>query len=236
MYSLVNVCVLLFFVQDDGITINFCEYECYNGRVLPLLLTGLGFSYLVLLQVIAFVLAVVTRNVKIKVLNDSKEMAIIIYTTSVVLLVLGIVTFGLSSYLIVTETLFNGGVILATTVVVFFLFVPKVGNPFCLGIRVPRYSASCMASMVQCTVHAMVTGQALVSGCLKPIWEAALQSSYFEARARMQAAFEESGSTILPLSSRLIISFMPIKTSFKCYLNERHQGANPQRTVVPGSW
>lgn len=93
-----------------------------------MLATGLGFSYLVFLQVVAFVLAVVTRNVNIKVLNDSKEMAIIIYVSSVVLLVLGVVTFSLSSYLIITETLFNGGVMLATTVVVFFLFVPKVCN------------------------------------------------------------------------------------------------------------
>ena len=114
-------------MQSNGITINFCVYECYNGRVLPLLATGVGFSYVVLLQVVAFVLAVITRKVKIKVLNDSKEMAIIIYTSSVVLLAVGIVTFSLSSYLIVTETLFNGAVMLATTVVLFFLFVPKVG-------------------------------------------------------------------------------------------------------------
>lgn len=113
-------------MQSDGITINFCVYECYNGRLLPLLITGVGFAYLVILQVAAFILAIITRNVEIKVLNDSKEMAIIIYTTSVVLLALGIVTFSLSSFLIITETLFNGLLMLATTVVIFFLFVPKV--------------------------------------------------------------------------------------------------------------
>ena len=141
------LCCCFFFVQNDGITINFCEYECYNGRVLPLLLTGLAFSYLVLLQVIAFVLAVVTRKVKIKVLNDSKEMAIIIYTTSVVLLAQGIVTFGLSSYLVVTETLFNGGVMLATTVVVFFLFVPKVGNWVTHFVSAPEYQDTVQAGI-----------------------------------------------------------------------------------------
>lgn len=63
---------------------------------------------------------------QIKVLNDSREVAIIIYTTSAVLLALGVITFGLSSYLIVTEVLFSGGMMLATTIFLIFLFVPKV--------------------------------------------------------------------------------------------------------------
>ena len=62
----------------------------------------------------------------IKVLNDFIEVSIVIYTTSVVLLCLGAITFGLNSYLIVTETLFSGGIMLAATVGLFFLFVPKV--------------------------------------------------------------------------------------------------------------
>lgn len=117
---------MLLYMQSEGITINFCTYECYNGRVLPLAYTGVSFIYQVLLQVAAFVLALMTRKVQIKVLNDSKEIAVIIYTTSVVLLALAVITFGLSSYLIVTEALFSGGEMLATTVVLFFLFVPKV--------------------------------------------------------------------------------------------------------------
>lgn len=78
------------------------------------------------MQVAAFILALLTRNVKIRVLNDSKEMAFIIYTTSVVLLALGGVTFGLSSYIIITEVLFSGGVMFATTVFLTLLFLPKV--------------------------------------------------------------------------------------------------------------
>ena len=86
----------------------------------------MGILYLVLLQVAAFVLAIVTRKVEIRVLNDSKEMSVIVYTTSAVMVVLTGITLGLNSYLIATETIFTGGVILATTVVLFFLFVPKV--------------------------------------------------------------------------------------------------------------
>ena len=115
-----------FALQSTGITINFCTYECYNGRLPSLIWTGLSFIKLVLIQVAAFVLALVTRKVMIKVLNDFIEVSIVIYTTSVVLLCLGAITFGLNSYLIVTETLFSGGIMLAATVGLFFLFVPKV--------------------------------------------------------------------------------------------------------------
>ena len=93
---------------------------------MPLIWTAVSFVYLVLLQVAAFILAIITRKVKIRVLNDFKEVSIIVYITSVVLAVLAGITFGLSSYLIVTETLFTSGVMLTTTVVLFFLFVPKV--------------------------------------------------------------------------------------------------------------
>lgn len=118
--------------QADGIMINFCIFECYgDSSTLPLVWTGISFGYLVVLQVAAFVLAVLTRKVSIEVLNDWKWMVIIIYTTSAVLLVLGVITFALTSYAIVTETLFSGGLMLATTVFLVFQFVPKVQNDLC---------------------------------------------------------------------------------------------------------
>ena len=67
-----------------------------------------------------------TRRVKIKVMNDSKSVAVIIYTTSVVLVALVIISFTLDSYIVVTEILFSGGIMLATTVFLAFTFIPKV--------------------------------------------------------------------------------------------------------------
>ena len=81
-----------------------------------------------LLQVAAVILAFITRRVKIKVLNDSKSVAVIIYTTSVVLVALVIISFTLDSYVVVQEILFSGGIMLATTVILVFIFVPKVNK------------------------------------------------------------------------------------------------------------
>ena len=113
--------------QEDGITINNCIYQCY-GFSYSLLMVGLEYAYLLIIQVAAFILAIITRKVKIKALNDSKAVAIIVYVTSTILLFLGIFTFALGTRLILNEVLFSGGIMMCTTVLLSFVFIPKVSR------------------------------------------------------------------------------------------------------------
>ena len=78
------------------------------------------------LQVAAFILTVITRKVKIKVLNDFKSMTLIVYTTTSVMVVMCIVIFSPYFGFISNEAVFTGGIMLATTVFLTFLFIPKV--------------------------------------------------------------------------------------------------------------
>lgn len=112
-------------MQEDGITVNNCVYQCY-GFTASLGWLAVEYIYLLLLQVAAFILAIITRKVKIKVLNDSKEVVFIVYTTTAIMIVLGIFTFAVSSQLVLTEAVFCGGVMVATTIFLAFVFVPKV--------------------------------------------------------------------------------------------------------------
>ena len=84
------------------------------------------FAYLGILQLTSFVLALLIRKVTIPVLNESKEISAIIYFTTI--LVFEMLIFGLllGQYNDLQEGLFNAHLILATTVVLVFLFVPKV--------------------------------------------------------------------------------------------------------------
>ena len=82
--------------------------------------------YLALQQLVGFILAVQTRKVKIKALNDSKYVAAIIYVSSIVLVVLALVTFTLGDYVNLTEVFFSGGLIVGTTAFIGFSFIPKV--------------------------------------------------------------------------------------------------------------
>ena len=71
-------------------------------------------------------LAVKSRNVKIKVLNDSKEVALIVYITTFAAVEMAIMGIAMSNYNNVGESLFTGHILLAATAVVVITFVPKV--------------------------------------------------------------------------------------------------------------
>ena len=67
-----------------------------------------------------------SRNVKIKVLNDSKEVALIVYITTFAAVETAIMGTALQNYNNVGESLFTGHMLIATTAVVVITFVPKV--------------------------------------------------------------------------------------------------------------
>lgn len=80
-----------------------------------------------LVQGIAFGLAIATRKVHIRVLNDAKEISAIIYTTTVLLLISVVGLFVLSGkYLNAFAGVFSMCLMIVCYVVLSFLFIPKV--------------------------------------------------------------------------------------------------------------
>jgi len=86
------------------------------------------FMYLALLQIIAIILAIQTRKVKIKILNDSKYIAAIIYSSSIALVIVVASTLSPIGLIDVVEFLFTGALIVATTLILALVFIPKVIN------------------------------------------------------------------------------------------------------------
>ena len=112
------------FLQEKGIIENYLVIYCYTSVSFYWRL--FLYLYLAILQVSALVLAFKTRNVKIKVLNDSKEISAIVYITSVIDVELIIVTIALSDYNNLISFFYYGGVLIATTVILSLVYVPKV--------------------------------------------------------------------------------------------------------------
>ena len=106
----------------------YCVYNCFTSDSFPWLITC--FLYLALLQFIAVVLDIQTRNVKIRILNDSKEVAIIIYLTSFVMIVMLASTFILSDYNNVSDGIFGSSLMISTSVTLIVVFLPKVSITF----------------------------------------------------------------------------------------------------------
>ena len=84
------------------------------------------FVYLGFLQLVGVVLALQTRKVKIKVLNDAKYIITLVYISSIVLVIIAIIRFTLASMIHVTEVFYSGGLLLATTVFLSLTFIPKM--------------------------------------------------------------------------------------------------------------
>lgn len=84
------------------------------------------FVYLGFLQLIGLILALRTRKVKVKVLNDAKYIITLVYVSSIVLVIIAIVRFTLESMMHVSEVFYSGGLLLATTVFLSLTFVPKM--------------------------------------------------------------------------------------------------------------
>ena len=91
-----------------------------------------------MLQVVGIVFAFETRKVKIKVLNDAKYVAIIIYVCSIVVVIYGLSELALSSYLHTSAVLNNTIIIVASSVFLALNFIPKVG--LCVSLTVVNIS------------------------------------------------------------------------------------------------
>ena len=119
---------MFFFVsiQPLGIRQQFFVLVCYEASSPNFFWQIFIFAYLVVLQIIGIILSFQTRKVKIQGLNDSKYIAMIIYISSIVIVVLALVTFSLRTYINIGTGIFVAGIFILTTIFLAFIFLPKV--------------------------------------------------------------------------------------------------------------
>ena len=100
-------------------------YHCFSGTI-QIIYVVVTLAYLAILQIIGIVLTIQTRKVKIKLLNDSKYIAAVIYISSIALVLIAIVTLVPGFFINVIETIFSGSILVATTFILGLIFIPKV--------------------------------------------------------------------------------------------------------------
>lgn len=83
-----------------------------------------------MLQVIGVFLAFNIRKVKIKGLNDSKEISFILYVTTILFIIMAVSTFVFGDYINVDAGVYGLVISTCATCVVGFIFVPKVSQIF----------------------------------------------------------------------------------------------------------
>ena len=97
-----------------------CDPESIKSEV------GVIYGYMALLQIVAIFFAFGTRKVKVKGLDDSLYIAAIIYITTILLVVIIIVSLLLNDKVNTYTAILGACILIATTVIVGLVFVPKV--------------------------------------------------------------------------------------------------------------
>lgn len=114
-------------MQEKGVGINNKVYSCVSVQsVENTTWTIVKYVYLGILQIVGIVLAIQTRKVRIKVLNDSKYIAALIYISSIVIIAKAVALFAVNHFINVREAIFSGGTIVSSTAFLSFVFIPKV--------------------------------------------------------------------------------------------------------------
>ena len=123
-YYILTIVISPHSIQDDQVThANFVFVCLSDGAVVWL---ALSYVYKALLQLVAMFMAFYTRRVKIKALNDSKEIAVVIYFNSITLTLLAVVEFSLKEYHEVYAALFSLALLVEASVFLTLIFIPKV--------------------------------------------------------------------------------------------------------------
>ena len=125
MVTSLSVYVFFFhFSKANGTLQKYVVIDCLSSEASYWVLVLFG--YLGLLQVASFILALLNRKVTIKVLNDSKEITLIVYITSFAALEMVVLYFVVGNFSNANASLYTGHLLAATVVAVLIVYIPKV--------------------------------------------------------------------------------------------------------------
>ena len=115
-----------FILQEDNVLLDKHNLVCQGPRDLIWIIVL--YAYILLTQLIAVILAFMTRKVEIEILNDAKYVALIIYITSIIITIMIVCAILLSNYLNADAAVFGGLLYIFTTTVLMIVFIPKASH------------------------------------------------------------------------------------------------------------
>lgn len=140
---------------------NVVNFRC-GKSIHSIIFVILSIAYKVILHVIAVVLALLTRKVKVAVLNDSRETVAIIYISSVVMLVIFLALAALRQSLTLINTVWIILIFIAAMIHLGLTFIPKVCVRTVPCISTQQYNAIYSR---QCALHAFNNYQVKTKPC-----------------------------------------------------------------------
>ena len=119
-------CMYKLSMQERKIDTQYEYYNCSRVPNLRTVTTAIIYGTIAILQICALFMAVKTRKVQIKGLNDAKHIAAIVYLASLVSLIQLIATFTLRNRVNTYPVVVATSVVLVTMIMQGLVFIPKV--------------------------------------------------------------------------------------------------------------
>ena len=115
-------------IQILAIQTDLYIYTCSSHRWTRLFVLGLVYGFVGILQTAAIYFAFQISKVKVKELNDSKYTAALVYTITILVVILAVTSFvfNLENYLNVSISIYGILIWMAGTSVLGLVFIPKV--------------------------------------------------------------------------------------------------------------
>ena len=129
----------MLYLQEDNVLFEKHNLVCQGPRDLIWIIVL--YLYILATQLMAVFLAIRTRKVEIKILNDAKYIVAIIYLTSVIITIMIVCAVLLSNFLNADGAVFGGLIYVFITTVLAILFIPKV---------------QCLCVIYVCTWHSLI--------------------------------------------------------------------------------
>ncbi len=89
---------------------------------------GILYGYKAVLQVVSLFFAFEIRKVKVKGLNDTKNIAAAVYVTSIILAVVIVSTYSLVEFVNIYPVVFGLSILVGATAILLLVFVPNVSK------------------------------------------------------------------------------------------------------------
>lgn len=125
-YELQNNIIPYTSIQEQDINTQYQVYSCHRVPYMRTVTLVIIYGTVAILQVCALFMAVKTRKVQIKGLNDAKYIAAIVYLASLGSLIQLIASFTLRNRVNTFPTVLATSVMLVTMIIQGLVFVPKV--------------------------------------------------------------------------------------------------------------
>lgn len=125
LLSILFIVTLFHFVQEMGIRVEHYVLLCGNP-VTEIILVAVTVAIVLTMHTVAIVLALRTRKIEVDAVNDAKEIQIIVYISTVIIIMVGIMFFALEGFPNAYGIAIGLCAYLECSVFLGFIFVPKV--------------------------------------------------------------------------------------------------------------